>query len=194
MAYIDCVVDGDYEILNELPHTIRRKSDGRVCTESVDDNGYIRVTLSGERCYKHRIVAHQFIPNDDPVNKTCVDHINKERDDNRIENLRWVTPRQNSLNKLSCKGVEYTYVEEDELPDDLIQVLTYGDKIQLESDEIAYYYSPETDRFYVFNGVEYRILHINYAKNGSAFVYMFTNRGDRIKVYYLKFKKLYDLI
>ena len=191
MAYVDCVVDSDYEICTEYPHTIRRKSDGRVVTESVNKCGYVTVTLNGYNKKKHRVIALQFIPNDDPVNKTYVDHINKERDDNRIENLRWVTPRQNSLNKLSCKGVEYTYVEEDELPDDLIQVLTYGDKIQLESDEIAYYYSPETHRFY---GVEYRILHINYAKNGSAFVYMFPNRGARIKVYYLKFKKLYDLI
>ena len=193
MAYVDCVVDSDYEICTEYPHTIRRKSDGRVVTESVNKCGYVTVTLNGYNKKKHRIIALQFIPNDDPVNKICVDHINKERDDNRIENLRWVTPRQNNLNKSSSKGIVYTYVDEDELPDDLIEVLEYGDR-KIKSDEIAYYYSPETDRFYTFNGVEYRILHINYTKTGGAFVYMYPDHGDKLKVYYLKFKKLYDLI
>ena len=33
------------------------------------------------------------IPN--PENKTEVDHINTIRNDNRVENLRWVTPFEN---------------------------------------------------------------------------------------------------
>ena len=45
----------------------------------------------------HRIVAQCFVPNDDPENKTMVDHINGNRVDYRIENLRWATPSQNSV-------------------------------------------------------------------------------------------------
>ena len=41
----------------------------------------------------HRLVALAFIPN--PDNKPEVDHINKNRIDNRIENLRWVTSKEN---------------------------------------------------------------------------------------------------
>lgn len=44
----------------------------------------------------HRIVARCFIPNDDPENKTMVDHINGNRVDYRIENLRWVSASENS--------------------------------------------------------------------------------------------------
>jgi uncharacterized Fe-S cluster-containing protein len=35
--------------------------------------------------------------NDDPLKKTEVNHINKKRSDNHINNLEWVTPSENML-------------------------------------------------------------------------------------------------
>jgi hypothetical protein len=64
---------------------------------------YLGVTLvkdsTKERFYIHRLVASAFIPNND--NLPCVDHINTERYDNRVLNLRWCTYLQNSLNPLT---------------------------------------------------------------------------------------------
>jgi hypothetical protein len=46
--------------------------------------------------YIHRLVALAFIPNHE--NKRVVDHINRNRTDNRVENLRWVTHSENKVN------------------------------------------------------------------------------------------------
>ena len=69
------------------------------------DRGYMQITLTMNskrvQHYPHRLVATTFIPN--PDNLPEVDHINRIRTDNRVENLRWVTRSENCLNK-NCRA------------------------------------------------------------------------------------------
>ena len=73
----------------------------RFLKQTVTKDGYHRVGLCRDGKQKmfsvHRLVAIHYIPN--PDNKCQVDHINQDKSDNRIENLRWVTSSENNQNK-----------------------------------------------------------------------------------------------
>ena len=62
----------------------------RLVKPLLDNRGYIMVNLYKDgkmkRLSLHRLIAIAFIPN--PENKPCIDHINTDRSDNRIDNLR----------------------------------------------------------------------------------------------------------
>ena len=62
-------------------------------------SGYPQVQLKSKKgknrtIYVHRLVAVAFIPN--PENKLCVNHIDENRENNVLENLEWVTHKENS--------------------------------------------------------------------------------------------------
>ena len=113
----------DYEILNQYPFTIRRK-DNHYEVKEHNDKGYPRIMLNNKHYFKHRLIALQFIPNNDPINKYEIDHINRDKTDFHLENLRWINQSENCKNKSSHKGIEYEYF--DEISEDSIIVDKYN--------------------------------------------------------------------
>ena len=102
----------EYEIMTEYPHIIRKIANKKIVMEYVENNGYTRLNLSEKvngrnvqhKYYKHRLIAIQFIEN--PNDFDYVDHINRNRHDNRIENLRWCSASENNKNRISSGGIE----------------------------------------------------------------------------------------
>ena len=56
-------------------------------------NGYMQVKVSGKQIYVHRLVAQAFIPN--PDNKPQVNHKDGNKANNNVNNLEWVTNKEN---------------------------------------------------------------------------------------------------
>ena len=68
-------------------------------------DGYYRTIISNDEGKKHylihRLVAETFIPN--PDNKFQVNHKNKDIKNNRVDNLEWVTDKENKIHAVQTK-------------------------------------------------------------------------------------------
>lgn len=110
-----------YEICTAYPYPVRRKN--RICKESINNCGYVQLSIASQTAMKHVLVATQWIENDDPDNKIEVDHINDNRSDNRVENLRWLSRSDNRKRRQKYARQPREGIAE--LPERAIPVYTY---------------------------------------------------------------------
>jgi hypothetical protein len=77
-------------------------------------NGYNEIKINGKNILRHRIIAFCFLGLNDIVGASgaddCIDHINGNRLDNRVENLKITTQQGNQHNQTQAKG--YYWIED----------------------------------------------------------------------------------
>ena len=84
----------NYDVSSE--GQVRNKQTKQIKSLRYSNKGYARVTLypSGKTYSVHRLVAENFIIN--PNNYPSVNHKDGNKANNKLENLEWCTPKQNT--------------------------------------------------------------------------------------------------
>ena len=105
------LIDGydNYEISSH--GRCRNNKTSRILKPNIVRSGYYFVSLRKDKITKrypiHRLVAFAFLEN--PLNKKCVDHIDRNQKNNMLSNLRWATLNENQGNRSKQKNTTSIY-------------------------------------------------------------------------------------
>lgn len=93
--------NNNYEVSNL--GRLRNKKTKIIAKGSIKKNGYVQVSVDNQNYRLHRLVLQTWCPNED-YEELTVDHINGNRSDNRLENLRWATQEENTAYMLTHRS------------------------------------------------------------------------------------------
>jgi hypothetical protein len=91
--YTEWFITENGDVFSESSYNNRNGISKRKASEN-KKRGYLYVRTPNGNYAVHRLVAKYFISN--PINKSCVNHKDSNRLNNRVENLEWVTHSENT--------------------------------------------------------------------------------------------------
>lgn len=91
---------------------IYRRGHARWTFGHKDSHGYMKVSIGNKQVFVHRLVGETFLPN--PESKTQVDHIDRNKTNNCVDNLRWASAKENCRNRsdverVSRRGIPHSF-------------------------------------------------------------------------------------
>ena len=91
-----------------------KNKEGRWIKPFTHKKGYLYYSLTHNKKKKnfllHRLIAIHYIPN--PYNFPCIDHIDRNKQNNTIENLRWCSFQTNNRNLGSWGKVPHKHISQ----------------------------------------------------------------------------------
>ena len=101
----------DYEITRD--GQVINKTNGHLLKPQPHGKGYLRVSISKQLQFVHRLVAEKYVPN--PNNLPQVNHIDGNKLNNSADNLEWVSNQENRIhavkNKLHTQGSDCSWAK-----------------------------------------------------------------------------------
>lgn len=182
----------DYYYITKQGRVISKRTNIKFLKSSFCKIGYTRVCLKTNEnkrtfFYVHRLVAKAFIPN--PENKPQVNHINEIKDDNRVENLEWVTALEN--NNHGTRNVRISKSNKGKLRCDEVKILISNSKKgeRNPKSKPIIYYSDKATRRCDFKKIckKQGWIFDNFKEEFAG--YHVKTSGERVKKYFYIFNK-----
>lgn len=93
--FVEVTSDSRYEVSNM--GRVRHRQKGTFLKFTFLEDSYPRVHLHQQHIYVHTLVAQAFVPRDSNPSRIVVDHIDGDKNNYRWDNLRWLTPSENTM-------------------------------------------------------------------------------------------------
>lgn len=147
----------DYNYQISTHGRIRNKQKLNILKIQISKNGYCTIKIQKKHFYLHILVASYFIPN--PDNKKTVNHIDRNKQNNNINNIEWSTHKEQMQHVINnekyipsgCKNIIATNIKTDE-------TITFDTVIEfckvLKCSKTTLYYNRlelETNKYKVFD-------------------------------------------